>query len=243
MEIFFLGTNGWYETSMGSTTCSLVKTVNENIVLDAGSGFYRVEKLLDYSKPVYIFLSHLHIDHIEGLQILRKFDIASGIKILLGPDMKKELESFLRPPFAPPLSSLKTKIEIFEPPYDLPFNVETLPLAHAVPATAFRFSLEGKIVVYALDTGVSENLVKIAKNADLLITGAGFFPGHKPDNNLLMPEEGARAALDSGAKKLALIHFKADEYLTFQDRNEALISAQKIFKNVIAPKDGNSIVL
>jgi len=241
MEIHFLGTNGWYATNTGDSTCVLVKTRGENIILDAGSGFYKTEKLIDYSKPVYLFLSHLHIDHIDGLQTLNKFDIPSGLKICLGPGMKKELESFLRPPFFPGLAQIKTKTEIFEPPYKLPFKVTTAELVHSVPDIAFRFELEDKILTYAVDTGVCENLISVSKNADLLITEAAFPPGKKSNNNHLTPEEAAEAASKAGVKKLALIHFKADEYLTFEDREAALSSARKIFANTITPKDGDKI--
>lgn len=243
MEIVFLGTNGWYQTETGASTCTLVKTANENIILDAGSGFYRVENFLNYSKPVYIFLSHLHIDHIEGLQILNKFDIPSGIKIMVGPGMKAELESFLRPPFFPGVYNLKTKVEILEPPYDLPFIVETAPLVHASPVTAFRFSLENKTLVYALDTGYCDELVKISKNADLLITEASYLPGQKIDNNHMRPQEAAQAAAQAGVKKLAMIHFLAFLYKTFDERAAAKAVALTIFPNAITPRDLDVIVL
>jgi len=47
----------------------------------------------------------------------------------------------------------------------------------------------------------------------------------------LNPRNAARVARDSGAKKLALIHFDASLYLTLKDRKKVEKQAQKIFKN------------
>ena len=73
MKITFLGTNGWYATQTGNTICTLIETEKYNLVLDAGNGIYKLEKYLDFKKPVFLFISHLHIDHIEGLHILSHF--------------------------------------------------------------------------------------------------------------------------------------------------------------------------
>ncbi len=76
MKITFLGTNGWYDTSTGNTICILVETDKYNIVLDAGNGLYKIDRYISSEKPVYLFLSHFHLDHIIGLHILGKFNQA-----------------------------------------------------------------------------------------------------------------------------------------------------------------------
>ena len=61
MKIHFLGTNGWHTTETGDTLCTLIETENEYIVLDAGNAIRKLDKFED--KPVFLFLSHFHIDH------------------------------------------------------------------------------------------------------------------------------------------------------------------------------------
>ena len=241
MKITFLGTNGWYTTATGASTCVFVESSAAYFIFDAGMGFYRAGGLIKDERPVYIFLSHLHLDHIDGLQTINKLNLKQGIKIITGPGMKKELESFMRPPFMGALDKMPSKIEILEAEDFKEFGLETLPLTHAVPATAFRLNIDGKILVYALDTGWCDNLIKISKDADLLITESAFLPGVKPNNNHVTPEEAAKAALIAGAKKLALIHFKADDYTDFTLRENALTAAREVFSNTVAPRDGDSL--
>ena len=38
VKVTVLGANGWYDDANGMTTCVLVETENETILLDAGSG-------------------------------------------------------------------------------------------------------------------------------------------------------------------------------------------------------------
>ncbi|HOW90640.1 MAG TPA: MBL fold metallo-hydrolase, partial [Elusimicrobiales bacterium] len=75
MEIIFLGTNGWYDTGAGNTLCVLIRTRRFDIVLDAGNGLGKLDRYVDGKKPVYLFLSHFHLDHVSGLHILLKFDL------------------------------------------------------------------------------------------------------------------------------------------------------------------------
>ena len=70
MKIIFLGTNGWYDTSLGNTICTLIKTQDFHIILDAGNGLYKIDRHIIDEKPVFLFLSHFHLDHIIGLHIL-----------------------------------------------------------------------------------------------------------------------------------------------------------------------------
>ena len=241
IKITFLGTNGWYTTSTGATSCVFAQTPAAYIIFDAGIGFSRAGGLIKDGRPVYIFISHLHLDHIDGLQTIGKLNLKQGIKIITGPGMKKELESFMRPPFMSDLDKMPSKIEICEVSDFKDFPVESLPLEHGVPATAFRLNIDGKILVYALDTGVCDNLTTISRGADLLITESAFLPGVKPNNKHLTPEDAAGAALAAKVKKLALIHFKADDYTDFKLRDNALAAARQIFPNTIAPRDGDEL--
>ena len=84
MKIHFLGTNGWYDTHTGNTTCLLVETGKEHVILDAGNGLHKIDRYIKDEKPIYLFLCHLHFDHASGLHALGKFDVRQGIRIF-GP--------------------------------------------------------------------------------------------------------------------------------------------------------------
>ena len=62
MKIHFLGTNGWYSNAGSNMTCALVDTKDHYIVLDAGDGIHKLDKYIKEDKPIYLFISHLHLD-------------------------------------------------------------------------------------------------------------------------------------------------------------------------------------
>ena len=67
MKIYFLGTMGWFDTKLGNTLCVLVDTGKEYIIFDAGTGFSKIDNYIKDKRPIYLFLSHFHLDHIIGL--------------------------------------------------------------------------------------------------------------------------------------------------------------------------------
>ena len=248
MEIFFLGTNGWYDThATGNAICTLIKTKEYDIVLDAGNGIHKLDQYCDGSKPVFILLSHFHIDHIAGLHILVKFKRFKHVTIAAGAGARRILRTFINKPFTVPLKTLPYPVKILELPAELvklPFKVSTLPLEHADPVLGFRLELEGKIITYCTDTGFCRNAIKLARNADLLMTECSHRPGEtNPGWPHFNPETSARLALESGAKRLVMTHLSADRYPTLRARAAGVAVARKIFKRTIAAKDGMKIVV
>lgn len=241
MKITFLGTNGWYDTQTGNTICILVQSGDYNIILDAGNGLYKIDNYIKENTSTYIFLSHFHLDHIAGLHILGKFDFHRGLHICGQSGTKEILGRFIDFPFTMPLNRLRYSTEIHELPEDagrIPFKVEFLPMLHSSPTLGYRFELEEKVIAYCPDTGYCENAVKLARNADLVITECAFKSGqYSEDWPHLNPESAAQIALDSEAKRLALVHFDASIYKTIEDRKTAESAARKIFPNTFCSVD------
>ena len=247
MEIIFLGTNGWYDTKTGNSICVLVKTKEYDIVLDAGNGIYKLNRYTDGLKPVYLFLSHFHLDHIAGLHTLLKLNFNKGLTICAGRGARKILNSILRRPFTVPLKNLGYTTEILELPAEaakIPFVFKCLPLVHSDPVSGYRFEIDGKIIAYCTDTGYCANSVRLARNADLLISECAHRSGEtNPGWPHMNPESAAALAKEAGVKKLVLAHFSADRYPALKDRVNARKIAGKIFKNTLAATDGLRVKL
>jgi len=246
IKVRFLGTNGWYDTATGNTICVLIETPTEYILLDAGNGIYKADQYITKAKPVYLFLSHFHTDHIEGLHILAKFRFEKGLKIYGPTGTKAILNQIINSPFTVPLRDLSTKTEVFEIDRSKPdgLKVEYAPMRHSTICFGYRFTFGDKIIAYCTDTGVCDGMYEMGKNADLLITECAYKPG--PENKEwphLNPQTAAGVAKDAGAKKLALVHFDAAEYLTMGERKEAEKIARKTFKNTVATKDGLELIV
>ncbi len=219
---------------MGNTVSILVQSDAYDLVLDAGNGFYKLDRYLDPSgtKPLYLFLTHFHLDHIIGLHTLNKFAFPQGL-VICGPEGSTELLNlFVNRPFTAALSTLPFSVDILELPASLgklPFPVETLPLNHPVPT---------------LDTGYCENAVTLSRSADLLISECAYRKDQSSDAwPHLNPEAAARIASEAGAARLALTHFDARLYTAPADRDESEASARKIFPPTFAARDDQEIDL
>lgn len=241
MRIIFLGTNGWFETATGNTLCVLIKTSQCDIVLDAGSGFFRLDNYIDGTKPVYLLLSHFHMDHISGLHGLSKIRCGKGLTIIGQEGTRSIISTLVSRPFTVPIDKLSYRTEIIELPAasgGLPFDLGFLPMFHSDPCLGYRITADGKEIAFCTDTGYCENAVILAREADLLITECAFKPRESnPEWPHLNPETAAKIAVESGAKKLALAHFDAARYLTMAERTEAEKTAREIFPASFAASD------
>lgn len=247
MKVVFLGTNGWYDTETGNTICTLLQTERYDILLDAGNGIHRAERQIVGGKPVFLFLSHFHIDHIEGLHILTKFRFEKGVCICGPAGSRDILGTFLGSPFTVPIAALPYPVRILEMPEEaasLPFPVEALPLRHASLTLGYRIAVDGRTISYCPDTGYCENAVTLARSADLLITECAFKPGQSSELwPHLNPETAGRIAAEAGAKRLVLTHFDAGIYQSLPERKESEAVAAAIFPATTAGMDGLELII
>lgn len=222
MQVTFLGTNGWYDSTAGNTVSALVRTREYDIILDAGNGIAKADRYIAQDRPAYLFLSHMHIDHIAGLHTLCKFRFRKGLSIYTQKGTQDQLATFVNVPYTVPFDILpfkNTVTELAAGTHRLPFPVTCLPLVHPEPCFGYRFEIDGKVLAYCTDTGPCGNAVTLAKDADLLITECGLKPGvTSPDWPHLNPEMAIAIAKEAGAKRLALTHFGAEVYRTVEER-------------------------
>lgn len=242
MKIVFLGTNGWYSTETGNTACVLVDTEKYYIVFDAGDGIYKLDNYITSNKPIYLFLSHFHLEHIFGLHILNKFKFKQTIQVYGQKGTKKILNHLIQHPFTVPLDKLPVKVEVnelSEGMHKIPFPVVCKLLLHADPCFGYRVELDGKTITYCTDTGICDNGLELAKNADILIHECahklGQFNEKWPHTN---PQEAAELAKNANVKQLVLFHFSAAIYKSLEERKQAERGARAIFKNTLAAIDG-----
>ncbi len=245
MRVIFLGTNGWYDSSTGNTSCILIESEKYYVVLDAGSGFYKLCRHIGKDKPIFLLLSHFHLDHIFGLHTLVKFSFYEKLKIF-GPDgIRDILRIILNEPFSIPQKDLSFEIEAFGLPgekEELPFQIECMELCHTSLTLGYRLHLDEKIIAYCPDTGYCNNAVELAKDATLLIAECSFKSGESnPEWPHLNPQDVSKIAKEAGVKKLVLTHFDASRYLTMKSRKEAEKVAKETFLNSIASEDGMEI--
>lgn len=189
MKLVLLGTNGYGPTDDGHTACCMLPEVG--IVLDAGSGLYRLYDYLQ-TPSLQIFLSHAHLDHIIGLTYLwgaimsKQLDDAKGqpeepdVKVLL-----QQTDEFTsRISIASTETILAALHERFGKWSDQDYRTldgsQTLPqggvltyfpVSHTTECIGFRLDWQGHSMAYVTDTIADENLPYVAelRGVDLLL--------------------------------------------------------------------------
>ena len=117
MKVRFLGTNGWYDTQTGNTLCVLIESGDMSIVLDAGNGIHKLDRYVK-EKPAYLFLSHFHLDHIEGMHTMVKMRLES-LSIFGMEGTEKILNDVIRRPYTVPLAEYPYPVTVGELPRDM----------------------------------------------------------------------------------------------------------------------------
>lgn len=245
MQVIFLGTNGWFDTATGNTVSVLVQTEEFDIIFDAGNGIAKADRFITQEKPVFLFISHFHIDHIAGLHTLVKYQLKKGLTIFCLPGGSALLRTFTGEPFTVPLDKLPFPAaitELQEGIHHLPFPAECRLLVHPVPCYGYRVEVDGRTIAFCTDTGICDNAITLARNADLLITECGLKPGtSSPDWPHLNPEDAISIAQKAGARRLALVHFGAEVYKTLEERDSVRVIFEKAFPGLVVATDNLSI--
>jgi phosphoribosyl 1,2-cyclic phosphodiesterase len=148
----------------GNTSCVSVRGREGTVlVLDAGTGIRRMAKMLDDSvRRVDVLLTHLHMDHIQGLGFfapLYRSDVEVNI---WGPAsarmcLQSRLMRYLSPPLFPVgLRELPCKLVLREVPcgdFDIgEFRVSTALVCHPGPTVGYRIAeAQGRVMTYLPD--------------------------------------------------------------------------------------------
>lgn len=205
MKITFWGTRGAIATVGaqtqiygGNTSCVTVSDHDTLLILDAGSGLRVLASQGYYKrfKHVHILLTHLHIDHIQGLGFFNLFFDPEAEIHLWGPpsanaSLKMRLNRYLSPPLFPVrMRDFNCKLHIHEVTKDK-FSIEEFEVMsnfvlHPGPTLGFRISDGHKVVTFIPDhepaLGISEFPIEeewtsgygLAKSADLLIHDSSY---------------------------------------------------------------------
>lgn len=179
----------------GNTSCVELRCGGRQIILDAGTGI----RDLGIATDIYhvdIFLSHTHLDHIQGLPFFKPLYIAgSNIALWAGHllpknNVKDVVSSIMQPPVFPlTLSDVHSRVEFndFVAGGQLKnegfkkagITIYTIPLNHPDGATGYRIEYSGKSVCYITDVEhvpgkLDAKLVEFLRNADVFIYDSTF---------------------------------------------------------------------
>lgn len=242
MRITFWGTRGSIaapgpETTRygGNTSCVEVRLDNGTLVVfDAGTGLRALgQALLADAAPVqvYLFLSHMHWDHIQGLPFFTPAYVKGTTLCILGPHGEESLEQSIgdqmRSPYYPiPMRAMAAAIHFVEldagSVFELPgAKVAVSVLNHPGRSLGYRLTEGDKVLVYATDNEpfgkdpASQHLARpshvlpLMQHADVLIHDAQYTPDeypHKVGWGHSTYLDALRIAQEADVRRLVLFH-------------------------------------
>ena len=215
----------------GNTTCAAVTEDEWLLILDGGSGMQKFSLQENAGmQRIDILLSHLHLDHIQGLGFFGPFFNPMLDIHIWGPastsSLHARLSRYLSPPLFPVLlRDLPCKLtlhEIGNNSFSIgPFNIESRYVIHPGPTVGYRIAGQRSVFTFIPDhepalsaTGLTTNKkwlsgFDLAENTDLLWHDAQYsvveYPfrqgwGHSSMDDVL------RFADMTGAKRVLLAH-------------------------------------
>ncbi|MGB8650169.1 MAG: MBL fold metallo-hydrolase [Mycobacteriales bacterium] len=233
MQLTVLGCAGTFPSPDSPCSGYLVEHDGYRLVVDLGAGalgnLQRHCGLLDVDA---IYVTHLHADHCIDLvaySYARRYH-PSGVPPRLpvyGPagTRARICASFEEPP-------VDGLLEVFDfrergaGTLQLgPFTLTAAVVNHPVECHGLRIEAGAKVLTYSGDTAVSDTLVELARDADVLLCEASWpsIPTPPPGIHLTGREAGEHAAR-AGAKRLLLTHV-----MPFHDPQALLIEAKEVF--------------
>jgi ribonuclease BN (tRNA processing enzyme) len=219
MKLTVIGCSPAWPNPGGAQSGYLVESEGRRVLLDCGAGVLaKLREQEDWPRVDAICITHFHLDHWGDL-VPWVWALSFGPASELSPP-----ELWLPPGGRAVLREIGQRLgfpEMFEDAfrvseYAAGEEIETAGF-HVTPkrvlhydllAFGFRVSANGKTIAYSGDSGPSDELPELARNADLFICEATLLePNPEGGARGHLAADEAKAAFDaSGAKRLVLTH-------------------------------------
>jgi phosphoribosyl 1,2-cyclic phosphodiesterase len=146
----------------GNTTCVEIRRDGRiSLILDAGTGIKRLGDELDPGGEVHVLLTHLHLDHVEGLRFFAPLWRPEGEVHIWGPPSPvHSLEERIARSFSPPLFP----VDLGDIPADVRFHdvpeetweldgirILAVPVSHPGSTVGFRLEHDGRTLAFIPD--------------------------------------------------------------------------------------------
>ena len=216
MRLTVVGCAGTFPGPESACSSYLVEEDGFRLLVDAGNGstgvLQRSIGLLDIDA---VLISHLHGDHYLDLvtyTYARRYHPAGspGRLPVYGPS---DIRAHLAGAFGRPVDELLDEVYEFHPVFEPqrlglgPFEIDLARVNHPVETYGIRIAAAGRTVTYSADTGVSDELVKLARDCDLFLCEASYLDGEdNPPDIHLTGREAAEHAARADSRRLLLTH-------------------------------------
>lgn len=215
-----------------------------------------------------IFYTHHHLDHnADAIPLLIQSRLRGSDALIVGPSKPstKKLVDFILDFYKEDITYrcrrtgmsyenfCDVKVKELSKPTEFnlgKMKIKDTNVIHSIPTYAYRFDYDGKSIVISGDTSYSENLIKLSKNADILVMDSGGIMYENSEKGQRSPkrlnksskannstvnkahssmEEVAIMAEKSNVKTLILTHFRPGKI----DKAETIKGIKKYYHGKI----------
>ncbi|TDQ44574.1 MBL fold metallo-hydrolase [Actinorugispora endophytica] len=237
MRLTIIGSSGSFPGPASPASCYLVEADGFRLLLDLGNGALgALQRYTDIYDIDAVYLSHLHADHC--------FDLCSYWVARTFPEGGRKPRI---PVYGPPgVADRMAEAYGLDPDpgmrdtFDFheitpgsrrigPFTATFDHVNHPVEAFGIRLEHKGAVLAYSGDTGACDELVDLARDADLFLCEASF-QDHKehPKDMHLTGSEAGEQATRAGARKLVLTHL-----VPWNDNDRTLAEARTTYSGPV----------
>jgi ribonuclease BN (tRNA processing enzyme) len=212
MKLRILGENGPYPAPGGATTGLLLSTEQGNVLIDCGSAvFAEMTRYIGIADLDAVIITHHHADHVSDIPVLR---YAVMIQRLQG-GRKEPLTIYANKEPAKDFQNLPFMDHVQAVPLDVNSQIELCGMTftfantkHAIPCLAVSAEYRGKRFVFSGDSGLSEELERLATGADFFLCEASWLHKDKGPDSIghLTAKEVGEIGKRAGVKTLCLTH-------------------------------------
>ena len=146
----------------GNTSCVEIRRGDRvALILDAGTGIKRLGEELDPRSQIHVLLTHLHLDHLEGLRFFAPL-WQDGVEVnIWGPpspvhSLRERISRSFSPPLFPvDLADIPATVVFHDVPDDTweleNVRVLALPVSHPGSTVGYRLELDGGSLAFIPD--------------------------------------------------------------------------------------------